>query len=177
MRRYWPLVALVAVACGGSANVMSPSGHTSVATVTPPTPPSGTTVTYPTLTGTWAGTATIVSSLPGTDFNSCSATVNVVAQAAGEFFGVLSLSGGTVAPCSQSGNAFGSVGTTGAVSLEFSLSGDPTQCLTVSDTGPLTGVVANDTLTLTMTTHRTCTSSTTLIPQDGVQSVSLSLRR
>lgn len=175
--------ALVAASlgCGGSVNVMAPEGHGRSPTTptNPTTPTTPTTPTIPTLTGTWAGVVTIVSSFIGSSYNSCNVTLLVTAQASGQFFGVLSFTGGTVAPCNQSGNAFGSVGSSGSVSLEFSLNGDHTSCLSVSDSAPLIGSMANDSslLTLSQTVHRSCTNSTSAFSQDGIQSLSVSLRR
>jgi hypothetical protein len=74
------------------------------------------------------------------------------------------------------------------VSLQFSLNGDQTSCTTISDSAPLTGLATSDTLNLSQTVHRSCTSPTSTVTsdgtlgsgtfsQDGVQSLSLSLRR
>jgi len=129
------------------------------------------------LVGNWAGTAVVVTSFVTNSYNTCSALLFVTGQANGQFFGFLQLTGGTVTPCGQSGSAFGSVGVNGSISLSFNLTGDKTACSSVSDEAPLTGLVAGDTITVSQTVHRSCTTSTSAFSQDGIQSLSLSLRR
>lgn len=174
------LVVFVLTAC--NRTILEPdSTHTTLhptAPTSPTTPTTPTTPSLPSLTGTWAGSGVIVTSFVANPFNSCTVTLSVTAQASGQFFGFISFAGGTIAPCAQSGNVFGSIGSSGAVSLQFSLNGDPTSCATISDAAPLLGTAAVDgSLTLGSTVHRSCTMSTSAFSQDGVQSLSLSLRR
>jgi len=178
--------------CGGNATVSSPTapstaagrGHTTLPTPLPAPSPGtpgipGTPGTVPSsLIGTWAGTAVVVTSFVANSYNSCAAVLFVTGQATGQFFGFLQFTGGTVKPCGQSGPAYGSVGSTGAVSLSFNLTGgDRSQCSSIADTAPLTGLVSGDTMTVSQTVHRTCSSSSSDYSQDGIQSLSLSLRK
>lgn len=178
MRRFIGITAVLLVAACSHTTVVEPDDptHTTLHPTTP-TSPTTPTPTVPNVVGVWSGIATVVSSFIGNDFNSCNVTLTIAAQASGQFFGLISFAGGTVTRCSQSGNAFGSIGSSGAVSLEFSLNGDVTSCAAISDQAPLTGIASNDTVTLSQTLHRSCSPSTSQFSQDGVQSLSVSLRR
>lgn len=178
------LVALFFTVSCSHVDVTSPTSpsttsrtHTTLPTPLPAPVPTPNGPPTPSMIGTWSGFATVTSSFVGFDFNSCNVTLIVASQASGQFFGLLSFQGGTIAKCSQSGNAFGSIGASGAVSLLFSLNGDLTSCTTISDGAPLTGLATSDTLTLSQTVHRSCTNGTSDFSHDGIQSLSLSLRR
>jgi hypothetical protein len=72
--------------------------------------PSSPSSTYPNMVGSWEGTATTSGTVGGTlATNTCSETWTISSQSAGDFAGTFQTSGGTTAPCAQSGNLNGVV--------------------------------------------------------------------
>jgi hypothetical protein len=96
--------------------------------------------------GSWEGTVTTSGSVGGTTAtNTCRETWTISSQAEGDFLGTFQTSGGTTAPCAQSGAVNGVVTTGSAVTdIVHSAVINPTSCTRLQRTamaGSVTGAV------------------------------------
>jgi hypothetical protein len=72
--------------------------------------PASPSSTYPNMVGSWEGTVTTSGTVGGTAAtNTCRETWTISSQSAGDFLGTFQTSGGTAAPCAQSGSVNGIV--------------------------------------------------------------------
>lgn len=139
MKRLMLAVGIAATACGGG----SP---------TSPTP------RFPNMIGGWIGTSSVNGSALGISAsNTCTESWTITSQTRGDFSGTFQTTGGTTAPCAQSGTINGSTTTNGTISgLNFSAQINPLQgCALVSRTA-YSGVVSSTSLSAQSTERLSC---------------------
>jgi hypothetical protein len=149
-------LCLSAAACGGGGSPTAPTP--------PPPPPPPPAPVYPAMMGTWAGTLTIVASIPGQPAlsNTCQLSWILSAQTQGQFSGTFQTSGGTTSTCGQAGTFSGTVSPTGQISgLTNDVGVGSTNCSRLSGDGIYAGILSNNLLSATTNDRVRCTSGST----------------
>jgi hypothetical protein len=152
MRHILAICALITLTACGSSTPTAPTQ------TTPPPPPPPPPVVYPTMTGNWGGTLTIVVSLAGTNAsNTCSHTWTITNQSQGSFSGTFQLAGGTIVNCAQAGTVSGTVGTDGRLTgVAFSIAVGSSGCVRTSGDGLFNGQLANGIISATENEQEVC---------------------
>ena len=122
-----------------------------------PTSPSS---TYPNMVGSWEGTVVTSGLVGGTPAsNTCRETWTISSQSAGDFLGTFQTSGGTAAPCAQSGSVNGVVTTGSAVTDIVHSAGTPNTCTRLQRSA-MAGAVAGAVLSAQSNETVSCSGTT-----------------
>jgi hypothetical protein len=122
--------------------------------------PSSPSSTYPTMVGSWEGTVTTSGSVGGTPAsNTCREAWTISSQSAGDFLGMFQTSGGTAAPCTQSGTVNGIVTTGSAVTDIVHSAGSPNTCTRLQRSA-MAGVVTGAALSAQSSETLSCSGTT-----------------
>jgi hypothetical protein len=119
---------------------------------------------FSSLVGGWTGTLTINASIAGlSGSNSCTQSWTITSQTSGNFSGTFQLSGGTAAPCAQSGTVSGTITAAGAFTdLTFGVQVNPiTNCTRVALTPYAGNVTGGTSINVQSTETLSCNSGGT----------------
>ncbi len=122
--------------------------------------PAGPTSSFPNMVGSWEGTVTTSGTVGGTAVtNTCRETWAISSQSAGDFLGTFQTSGGTTAPCAQSGSVNGIVTAGSAVTDVVHSAGTPNTCTRLQRSA-MAGVVTGAVLTAQSDETLSCSGTT-----------------